>query len=56
MCTKFNTDIRVANIVSCDKYFCDVLERVVSVGVKFCHCPLTGPVTVSTGLALSHSP
>ena len=52
MCTKFGAAVRVADMITCDKFFGDRLRGVDSVGIENCHLPLTKPVAVNTGLAL----
>ena len=55
ICTYFGTVIGVGDIITCEKFFGDRLRDVDSVGVEYCHFPLTKPVAVNTRLALPRS-
>ena len=46
ICTKFGKAV-VAAFITCDKFFGDRLRGVHSVGVEFCHSPLTSQVPLT---------
>ena len=56
ICTKFGTAVGAAEVITCAKVFGDRLRGVDSVGIEYCHLPLTRSVAVDTGLALPRSP
>jgi len=49
------TDVGVADVITCDRFFGGRLRGVDSVGVENCPILLIRPVAVNTGLALLRS-